>query len=110
MQVWGVEAGVVGVASVATASAAHASTSHQAPATARIVIVPRGRDENSPARRSAIRPRFSAPLTVRRPLTITIVLASDPVAEWFRCGHITQPSPSPGLRLERPKLPQIPAR
>jgi len=63
MHVLGVEAAVVGVASVATASAAHASTSQQAPATARIVIVPRGRDENSPARRSAIRPRFFAPLT-----------------------------------------------
>jgi hypothetical protein len=63
MHVLGVEAAVVGVASVATASAAHASTSQQAPATARIVIVPRGRDENSPARRSAIRPRFFATLT-----------------------------------------------
>jgi hypothetical protein len=71
MHVLGAEAAVVGVASVATAFAAHASTSQQAPATARIVIVPRGRDENSPARRSAMRPRFSAPLTVRRPLTLT---------------------------------------
>jgi hypothetical protein len=39
-----------------------------------------------------IRPRFFAPLTVRRPLTVTIVLASDAVAEWFGCGHITQRS------------------
>jgi hypothetical protein len=104
MHVLGVEAAVVGVASVATASAAHTSTSQQAPATARVVIVPRGRDENSPARRSAIRPRFFAPLTVRRPLTITIVLASDPVAEWFGCGHITERRRSRGLRIERRKL------
>src|SRR6516165_3005600 len=40
----------------------------------------------------SIRPRFFAPLTVRRPLTMTIVLASDAVAEWFGCGHITQRS------------------
>jgi hypothetical protein len=104
MHVLGVEAAVVGVASVATASAAHTSTSQQATATARVVIVPRGRNENSPARRSAIRPRFFAPLTVRRPLTITIVLASDPVAEWFGCGHITERRRSRGLRIERRKL------
>jgi len=32
----------------------------------------------------SIRPGFLAPLTVRQPLTVTIVLASDAVAEWFR--------------------------
>ena len=40
----------------------------------------------------SIRPGFLAPLTVRQPLTVTIVLASDAVAEWFGCGHITQRS------------------